>query len=467
VDSLRPIFWGQGLFLQPQHFQQQDRYHEARLRSYLHLVSPFCWGVHSLAINETALRNFLFAVERCELVTWEGTILRFQGESFPSNARITPRSFEEALDPGGKPLGVYLGLKRLYWEEQNTAPYTEVEGENPNTEKHPRFSIQEIVTPDLLAWNGQGCAVKYLLHEIRILFEEEIAHAQDHELVKIAELLRTGEGKGVVLSRRYIPPVLSIQASPVLEGMIKEIRDLLTAKGRELSEYKRQRRVHTIDLGSRDTVYLLMMQLVNRYIPLFHHYVEVAESTHPCVLYALLRQLIGELSTFAETASVLGGLPVYRHDQLWECFDAAVRMAKELLNALTRGPEYVVPLVFDGDYFAANLDKRFFEGNNRYYLSIKVDLPPRELLRRLTETGKICSREEMEALRKQALPGLRIDYLETPPEELPRRALCSYFTIDHRARLWRTIEQRQNIAVYCELSPQDTEMQLLVISEET
>ena len=81
MDQLRPIFWGQGMFLQPQHFQQQDSYHEARLRCYLHWLSPFCWGVKTLVLNETALRNFTFEIEQCELVTWEGTLVRFQGET--------------------------------------------------------------------------------------------------------------------------------------------------------------------------------------------------------------------------------------------------------------------------------------------------------------------------------------------------------------------------------------------------
>src|SRR5215510_14338624 len=55
MGPLRPIFWGQGMFLQPQHFQQHDCYHEARLQRYLHWLFPFCWGVKSLVINETAL----------------------------------------------------------------------------------------------------------------------------------------------------------------------------------------------------------------------------------------------------------------------------------------------------------------------------------------------------------------------------------------------------------------------------
>jgi type VI secretion system protein ImpJ len=467
MEPLRPIFWGQGMFLQPQHFQQQDGYHEARLRHYLHLVYPFCWGVRLLAINEAALRTFRVEIERCELAMWEGTIVHFQGTTLPSNARIVSRSFDGMLQAGDKPLGVYLGLKRLQWEENNLASEGELAIERRGEERNGRFSIEERPTPDLLAADGQDAALKYLVYEVCILFEPEISDTLNYELIKIAELLRATEGQGAVLSRRYIPPSLSIYASSVLIGLLKEVRDLLTAKGRELSEYKHQRHMHTIDMGSRDTIYLLMMQLINRYIPLFHHHLEI-EETHPCVLYALLRQLVGELSTFSNDISVLGGpLPAYRHDRLWECFDAAVRVARGLLSELTRGPEYVVPLVYDGEYFAAQLDKRFFEGNNRYYLSIKVDLPPRELLSRLTETGKISAREEMEALRRQALFGLKIDHLENPPEELPRRAYCSYFVIDHHTTLWRRIEQRQNVAVYCELPAQGTEMQLLVISAET
>ena len=104
MEPLRPIFWGQGMFLEPQHFQQQDWYHDARLRRFLHLLVPFSWGVKSLAVNEAALQNFIFQVEHCEFVTWDGTIIRFRGDATPSNARIEPRSFEQELDAAGRPL---------------------------------------------------------------------------------------------------------------------------------------------------------------------------------------------------------------------------------------------------------------------------------------------------------------------------------------------------------------------------
>ena len=452
MEPLSPVFWGQGMFLQPQHFQQQDRYHEARLRRYVHWLSPFCWGVKSLVINETALQHYRLEVEQCELLTWEGTLIRFQGDTLPDNATIAPRSFEDVLDASGTPLGVYLGVKRLQREYPAAAS--------------PRCSLREVETPDLFAADGELCAVHYLMYDVQLLFEPEVqGAAHQYELVKIAEVLRAAEGPGAVLSRRYIPPALAVHACPVLAGMLKELRDLLTAKGRELTDYKHQRRMHTIEMGSRDTVYLLMMQMVNRYIPLVHHYLEIQE-THPSVFYAVLRQLIGEFSTFSETVSVLGGpLPAYRHDQLWACFDAAIRLAKDLLHELTKGPEYSVPLVFDGEYFATDLAKRFFEGSNHYYLAIKVDMPPAELERLLMETGKMCAREDMAALRQRALPGLTVRYQAAPPEELPRRAHYHYFELDHYGNLWEHIEQHHNLAVYCQIPPEKSEMQLLVVSE--
>jgi type VI secretion system protein ImpJ len=428
--------------------------------------------VRSLSINETALRNFMLEVERCELVTWEGTIVRFQSESLPSNARIIPRSFEAALTSGDRPLGIYLGLKRLQLEENNLDMSDEPLSRRVETKPPRRFSVEVADTPDLFAEDSQGISLRYLVHEVRILFEDEAAQAQDYELVKIADLLHAAEGRGAMLSIRYIPPSLSVYASPVLAGILRDIRDLLTAKGRELSEYKGQRRIRTTDAGSRYAVYLLMIQTVNRYIPLLHHYLEI-EETHPCVFYALLRQLVGELSTFSQTVSVLGGpLPAYRHDRLWECFDAAIRMTTQLLDELTGGYE-VVPLVYDGkEYFAAQLDNQLFEGNKRYYLAITMDLPPQELRSRLRETGKISSREEIEVLRGQALFGLRIRYLETLPDGLPQRNNRVYYAIDQQDDHWDSIKQHQNIAVYCGLPPrglppQDTEMQLLVVLADT
>ena len=150
----------------------------------------------------------------------------------------------------------------------------------------------------------------------------------------------------------------------------------------------------------------------------------------------------------------------------YDAVDAEVR--DKPFNEFTRVPEHVysLPLTFDGNYYTAVLNKRFFEGNNHYYLAIKIDIPPRDLERWLTETGKICPVRRWRMLRASAAPGIAVHYLEAPPEELPQLAHFNYFVLDHRGLLWRRIEQHQNIAVYCQFPSHEVEMMLLVIEED-
>lgn len=471
MDGLRPIFWGQGMFLEPQHFQQQDWYHDSRLRQFFHLFLPFSWGVRSISINEAALQNLIFEVEQFELVTWDGTILSFRGRAPASNARIEPRSFEREIDASGKPLSVYLGLKRLQLEESNLRqPDTAGPAERGQTAggTHQRYLLEEAEMPDLCGTGGHRSRLQYLAHDVHVLFDVPVARTQDYELVKVAEVLRSPDRKGGVLSKRYIPPSITIRSSPVLESMLKEIRDTLTAKGDELAEYRRRRGGEMIELGSRDIGFLLMMQTLNRYIPVLHHDLEVGD-IHPHIAYARLRQLAGELSTFSDSVSVLGAregeevFPSYAHDQIWPCFDRVTRRIKELLTEITTGPVGDVLLKFDGEYFSAALDPQIFAGDNRYYLAIKSDLGPTELFRLLQDTGKITTREDMPKLQKSFLFGLKIEGLESPPEELLMRAHYRYFLIDRRSEHWQKIQQRQNITVSCAELPPETEVRLIIV----
>jgi type VI secretion system protein ImpJ len=472
MEPLRPVFWGQGMFLEPQHFQQQDWYHETRLRRYFHVFVPFSWGVRSLAVSELALQNFIFQIEHAEVATFDGTILRFRGDAVPSNARIEPRSVETELDPSGKPLSVYLGVRRLQPEGNNVqhARATVAGGRTAaEGDSNRRYYLEAGTAADLTGSQDQTCELQYMGYDVQVLFDVPVARSQDYELLKIAEVQRAADGKGAFLSKRYIPPAATVRASAVLEAMIREIRDLLTAKGRELAEYRRRRGGEIVELGSRDIGFLLMMQTVNRYIPVLHHDLEIGD-TPPHVVYARLRQLVGELSTFSGTVSVLGAtgdedvLPPYRHDQLWPCFDLASRRITTLLTEMTTGPVGDVLLRHDGDYFsAAALDEQLFVGDNRYYLAIKSDLAPTALLALLQDKGKITTLEDMPKLEKSYLTGLKIDFLESPPEELLMRAHYRYFLIDRRNEHWEKIQQRRTIAVYCSDLPPETEVRLVVV----
>ena len=56
MDIEKKVVWSEGLFLQPQHFQQQERY----LESYIHNTLPqqrFTWGFTELTLDTAELES--------------------------------------------------------------------------------------------------------------------------------------------------------------------------------------------------------------------------------------------------------------------------------------------------------------------------------------------------------------------------------------------------------------------------
>jgi predicted component of type VI protein secretion system len=187
---------------------------------------------------------------------------------------------------------------------------------------------------------------------------------------------------------------------------------------------------------------------------------------------------VGELSVFSEEVGVLGAamvegqpsenLPSYRHEDIWSCFSQAITLANQMIRTMTTGTDAGYKLTYDGKYFRAVLPPAIFEGSRtRYYMMIDCLVRGDELWSRLNRTGKITTIENMPILLPRALMGLKIDPLPVAPEELPQRGSNhSYFAIDPQHPEWRLIREKGNIAMYCDLSPEETVIKLFVVRDE-
>ena len=74
------ILWGEGLFLRPQHFQQQDAYHEWRLAQMSRLLHPYAWGVRHVKIDPDALQTGLLRLLELQVVLPDGELFNAPGE---------------------------------------------------------------------------------------------------------------------------------------------------------------------------------------------------------------------------------------------------------------------------------------------------------------------------------------------------------------------------------------------------
>ena len=83
------ILWGEGLFLRPQHFQQQDHYHEERLHRTAALLHPYAWGVGALQVDRDALANETLRVLELSLRFPDGELYAAPGaDELPDAERM-------------------------------------------------------------------------------------------------------------------------------------------------------------------------------------------------------------------------------------------------------------------------------------------------------------------------------------------------------------------------------------------
>lgn len=456
----RPFFWHQGLFLQPQHFQLQDRYIQSLVQPLQTYVQPHFWGVGDLQIQDAALGNLSLQVLRGQFQFSDGTFV-----SLPENGLLDPRSFSEDWIESGKPLGILLGLRKWNPSGDNVTVLSSLESVNDVATRFVTTTEPEEVQD--YYQGGPPAQVKRLYHVLKIFWESEEEQLGDYELIPIARLLRQGEE--IVRSDRFYPPCLSITAVTPLKKLITEIRDQLASRTHMLEAYKRERGIHTAEFGARDTIFLLALRSLNRYVPLLFHVTE-AKVAHPWKVYGILRQIIGELSSFSETVNVLGEqedgsrlVPPYNHRKLHTCFLAAQKVLLRLLDEITAGPEYMLELKYDGAYFSAELNPSMFDAHNRYYLVLATDEEPGQVLQSFTGLAKTGSRESLPLLIARALPGIKINHLDSPPQELPRRAGSYYFQVDHHGELWQQVQQGNNLAIFWDNAPDDVKIELMVV----
>lgn len=105
----QPLYWHQGLLLQPQHFQLESQFHQWQLSQTRALTQNYPWGVVSLNIRENALTDKQFVIQECEVLFPDGSLCKLN-----ENAVISNRQFEEDWVETGKSFPVYIGLK--HWQ---------------------------------------------------------------------------------------------------------------------------------------------------------------------------------------------------------------------------------------------------------------------------------------------------------------------------------------------------------------
>jgi type VI secretion system protein ImpJ len=454
----QPLYWHQGLFLQPQHFQQNDARIEHRLARTTELTQPYPWGLISLHINDAALVARQCLIDQLSVRFAEGTLAEY-----PGNAILETRSIELSEFGNGRTL--YVGLRRLLPGDANAQVF-ETLAEGVRAEARFAVPADPEVIGDRLG-NSPEARLRGMSYVLRLFWEDELEHLSAYELLPIARLELDGDRARP--GQRHVPPCVNLAASPILMQTLREVRDELVGRARQLEVYKQPGESRRGDFDGTQVNRLMALAVLNRYGPLLTHYLETPQLS-PWHFYGTLRQLVGELSLFSDRCDMLGQtadgrvlVPPYKHEEAGAAIIALVALIAQQLNEISIGSELLVRLQLQDGLYQAELPEGFFGPRHRYFLVARSEVDPAWLAESLPLDGKLGAPSVMDGLINRALPGVELIYLQVPPQGLPRVAGALYFRLESLSHEWETLQRERQAAFFLPQAVADLVIDLVVV----
>jgi len=423
------IIWSEGMFLRPQHFQQNDRYLEALIESRCSPMRPYSWGISELQINLEALSLGKIEITKCKAILPDGTTVNIPSADKP------PLPVEP--DKNTKDENIYLCLI----EGRPNA----TEASRENDEKHEaRYGIEVSDVRDASLPEDSNAPIELGNKNLVILTESD--ERSEYACLGIGRIIEIRSDKRVVLDDTYIGATVDCLNNLQLAGYIKEIQGLLKQRAEAIAV-----RLDAAGHGG-DTAQIedyMLLQLINGYDPVFVH-LENLPAYHPQSLFKTCLKLAGELATFTTSNHRPTGLPKYVHTDLTQTFVTIMGELRRSLGVVFEHSAQQIPFKHYkkvGINLAIVNDKSLFS-SAVFVLAVKADVPTEKLRNQFPLQAKLGPKESMKQLIQSALPGIELEALSVAPRQIPFHSGFCYFELNKRGEMWKKMSTSAGLGLH-------------------
>jgi len=264
----------------------------------------------------------------------------------------------------------------------------------------------------------------------RIEFDIRKTEKPGYHCLKLARVTEVRD-KTAVFDETFAPPVLSVQAHPVVTGWIERVIGWTETKLASLARYASD---PSAGGGLQATDYFMLLVLNREINPLRH--ARHSRYTHPEDLYRLLLRLAGELWTF-DTNRLAPDYAPYDHDDLEQTFEPVVRDIQRLLSRdVGRATRLDLQQVHPGSCIARVADRTLFR-DATFVLEVAAARPLTQIQTQFPALCKVGPNTQMNAIVNNNLPGLELVHTPTPPRQIRAVTDHVYFFIDKNNAMWR------------------------------
>jgi type VI secretion system protein ImpJ len=450
MRHLQPVVWSKGVFLSPQHLQAQDHFFEHSLQFVVESLSFRGWGFSSLAMENASISEGRLQIAEARGLFPDGLAFDTVDADLAPGSRLLDECFgvgEQACTfflaiPQSRPGGTNIALQR--------------------TGISTRFYSELQILRDE---NSSGVEKPVALARKNLQIVAEGESLEGLVAIPMVRVLRTQAGR-YALDHDFIAPMMNVHASERLKGILTGLVEVLVSRSAQLAGGRQQRNQSLADFSASDVASFWLLYTINTHLPLLHQLTH-SPHVHPEMLYAQMLSLGGALTTFSRSIGPLD-FAQYGHDKLGACFLRLESQLLHLLNTVIPSRFIALPLrqVRDSVY-VTEIDKDEYLNGARLYLAIAADLPNSELIARTPALVKACSATHLETLIRQALPGVPLAHVSSPPQEIPVKLNYQYFSLDRSGAAWETIQRTRNFGVYVPGEIANPRMELILFPRES
>ena len=436
------VVWKEGLFVKPQHFQQEGKAIASHANQRFSSVSDFLYGFSELELNHEYLGFGKIALVRARGVMPDGSVFDIPSDDAPP----TPLAVEHASAINQI---VYLalplqaeGICQIQW---------------PDTHALTRYTVQSSDVKDTHSVEGDRVHMEVAALNLRIMLEQEDRSA--YTSIAMARVADRRPDGSLVLDGSFYPTSLSVNAVPALKRFLIEAASLMRDRANGIAARIRS----PSQTGVADLADFNLLQVLNRLHPGFRH-MSTLRHLHPERLYMALAEACGELATFTDEARLPAEYPSYQHHHLRESFHALEKMLRLSLGTVLQPKAIPIPLTEQrfGVMTAAVHDSTLISGAD-FVLAVHANMPPEKLRQRLPQQMKVAAQDKLAELVSFQLPGIPLINLPVAPRHLPFHAGFHYFELDQSNVAWQAMKSASGFGFHVSGDFADLEIQFWAI----
>lgn len=435
------VAWKEGLFLQPQHLQQADRYLENLVNARTGLITPYPWGLSEMRIDRDLSQQGQLGLRACSGIFPDGTPF-----DAPAGGPL-PKPVPVPEDAAG--LMVWLTLP-------NPEPGGRDVGTGEGAEA-TRFRVE----PETVADNASAGRIEQMIEVAVPRLELSIRKSPKpgYQCIPLARIHEVRDG--IVSFDDTVPPSgLTLDVHAAFQGYLSRVVGWMEGKLQTLARYASD---PSSGGGMQATDYLMLMVL-NRELPVLRHFTS-SRAVHPERLYEKLISLAGELSTFDQGERLAPEYPAYDHDDPKATFGPVVQ---DIQRLLARDVGRAVRLKLDEvrpNSFAAIVNDRSLFASATFVMEVGANLQLTQIQQQFPQLAKVGPSTRMKEIINNNLPGVGLVHLPNPPRQIRVVASKVYFMFDKTTDLWREFSVAPAIGMHFAGNWPDLKLELWAIPD--